>query len=137
MTSGNLSGDSAATSCDCQQPAFAPLSAELAPKTEACCGVAIAAADRPFEKPGYQLCHYVENFQETTAGPVPRVRADLTSKDRIGTITARLGINRDTYLIAPGLYCLGNPDENSPVCGLYDPGERGEVLPDSVTSGNH
>lgn len=51
----------------------------------------------------------------TPAGPVPRVRCTLGREDRLGTVRARLGIGRDHYSIAPGLYAVGSPDEASPV----------------------
>jgi hypothetical protein len=35
--------------------------------------------------------------------------------DRIGAVSVRLGIGRDNYRIAPGLYALGEPDTESPV----------------------
>ena len=36
-------------------------------------------------------------------------------RDYCGTIGARLGLNRSTYLITPGLYCTGQPTPASPV----------------------
>jgi hypothetical protein len=46
---------------------------------------------------------------------VPRVSAHLTSRDKIGTIGARTGFTRNNYKISPGLYCIGEPNETSPV----------------------
>lgn len=51
----------------------------------------------------------------TEVGPVPRVRASLTSRDRIATFRVRSGIGRDNYRVAPGLYAVGNPTPASPV----------------------
>jgi len=39
----------------------------------------LAACDRP----GYELCRYVDHFMETGAGPVPVIRPDLDKKDRL------------------------------------------------------
>jgi acetyl-CoA decarbonylase/synthase complex subunit gamma len=44
---------------------------------------------------------------------VPRVSAQLTGADKWGNIKARWGINRRNYRVGPGLYALGNPDENA------------------------
>jgi hypothetical protein len=52
---------------------------------------------------------------QTPAGAVPRVHSRLDRDDRMGTVLARLGIGRDTYSIAPGLYGVGSPDAGSPV----------------------
>ncbi len=48
-------------------------------------------------------------------GPVPRVAARLSARDRQGSALARLGAVRDDYKIVPGLYCVGEPDSRSPV----------------------
>jgi hypothetical protein len=71
----------------------------------------LAACDRP----GYELCRYVDHFMETGAGPVPVIRPDLDKKDRLSTIAVRCGIRRDRYLVSPGLYGMGSPDPDSDV----------------------
>jgi hypothetical protein len=48
-------------------------------------------------------------------GPVPKVKCRLERPDVLGTIRARLGVHRNQYKIAPGLYCVGNPGSDSPV----------------------
>jgi len=48
-------------------------------------------------------------------GPVPQISSFLTWKDHLGTYKARWGINRMNYMIDPGLYALGKPDDQSPV----------------------
>lgn len=58
---------------------------------------------------------FVSGSTDTPAGPVPNVSSVLTSRDRWGTIKARLGGFRMNYAIHPGLYALGKPDEQSPV----------------------
>ncbi len=46
---------------------------------------------------------------------MPRVATSLSVRDRIGTFGARTGFTRNKYSINPGLYCIGEPDQNSPV----------------------
>ncbi len=52
---------------------------------------------------------------QTSVGRVPRVTSALLWPDRFGTFKARWGIGRMHYTIDPGIYALGEPDENSPV----------------------
>lgn len=68
-----------------------------------------------YEKPGYLLCHYVEEFIETPAGDIPRISTRLCLKDRLATAAVRCGIHRYQYRVAPGLYAVGNPDAGSEV----------------------
>lgn len=68
-----------------------------------------------YDRPGYELCRYVDHFMETDAGPVPVIRPDLDKKDRLSTIAVRCGIRRDKYLVSPGLYGIGSPDPDSEV----------------------
>ncbi len=49
----------------------------------------------------------------TSAGPVQQISTSLTFSDILGSIKARLGINRNHYKVEPGLYCVGTPDNNS------------------------
>ncbi len=58
---------------------------------------------------------FVSGTVETPVGPVPRASSVLTAADRWESIKARWGIGRMHYTVDPGLYSLGNPDENSPV----------------------
>lgn len=82
---------------------------------DVCCGPPPAPPSSPFEQPGYTLCNYVAGFTDTAVGPVPKVETGLRIADRLGTIRARLGYRRNDYKIAPGLYCVGNADADSPV----------------------
>ena len=84
-------------------------------QSEVCCGSPPGPQSSALEKPGYQLLGFVDNFKDTPCGPVPRVKTQLAGADHLGTLIARLGIKRDQYKIAPGLYCVGNPDQDSPV----------------------
>lgn len=95
---------------------FLPM-AEQPPKEEdvACCGAKQEPPSSPLEKPGYILCHFVERLVDTPVGPVPAVSTTLTQTDLAGTIRARIGFRRNRYKVAPGLYCVGNPNSDSPV----------------------
>lgn len=46
---------------------------------------------------------------------VPGVGFNWKLSDKMGEIAVRLGFKRMDYAIAPGLYAVGKPDENSPV----------------------
>ncbi|MGD8273829.1 MAG: mercury methylation corrinoid protein HgcA [Desulfobacterales bacterium] len=110
------------TNC-CEKPTHNLIGIQIAaepPKTkdqqnEVCCGSPPGPESSRFEKPGYALLDFVEVFVQTPAGPVPRVKTDLRWRDFAGTIRARLGIKRAQYKIAPGLYCVGEPDAQAPV----------------------
>jgi hypothetical protein len=67
------------------------------------------------ERPGYNVCSFVDDFVESGVGKVPRVATELSWRDRAGTVRARMGLWRNDYLIAPGLYCTGKPTDDSPV----------------------
>ncbi len=84
-------------------------------QNEVCCGSPPGPESSRYEKPGYALLDFVEAFVQTPAGPIPRVKTALQWRDHAGTIRARLGINRAQYKIAPGLYCVGEPDAQAPV----------------------
>ncbi len=58
---------------------------------------------------------WVSGSIATAAGEVQQVSADLAFSDLLGSIKARFGINRDNYKVDPGIYCIGNPDDTSPV----------------------
>ena len=58
---------------------------------------------------------FVDGFVNTDPGPVPRVRTYLLPDDRMGTLRARIGYRRAGYKVVPGLYCVGNPEPESPV----------------------
>ncbi len=83
--------------------------------SDGCCGSASSCGDSVDERPGYRIWDFVETFVETAVGPVPQVKTRLTRSDRWGTIAARVGIGRDRYRIAPGLYAVGEPNGDAPV----------------------
>ena len=51
----------------------------------------------------------------TPIGEVPLVSSSLTAADRWGAIQARWKFRRMSYTVPPGLYAIGDPDDNSPV----------------------
>ena len=107
------SGDSC-TGLSSIQTGLQPLS-EVSLQNEVCCGSPPGPQSSSLEKPGYQLLSFVEDFKDTPCGPVPRIKTKLEGSDHLGTLIARLGLKRDQYKIAPGIYCVGNPDQDSPV----------------------
>jgi CO dehydrogenase/acetyl-CoA synthase gamma subunit (corrinoid Fe-S protein) len=52
---------------------------------------------------------------ESASGRIPRIKTALSVSDLAGTIMTRIGINRNHYKVAPGLYGVGNPGPDSPV----------------------
>ena len=58
---------------------------------------------------------YIRGLNVTMAGAVPRISTKLTMRDILGAWKVRWGIGRMNYKVAPGLYSVGKPDENSPV----------------------
>ncbi|MBU2489705.1 MAG: hypothetical protein KKA60_09965 [Proteobacteria bacterium] len=81
-----------------------------------CCG-GPGQDDRsgPHEKPGYTLNGFVEDFADTPAGSVPRVRTRLSACDLSRHAAARMGIARSSHRVTPGLYCVGKAGAESPV----------------------
>jgi len=93
-----------------------PLAVPLVPAPEAsCCGGPVGPPAGPHERAGYQRCPYVMDFVATPVGPVPQLATRLEWRDRLGTLLARLGLRRNDYRVAPGLYCVGQPDMRAPV----------------------
>ena len=56
-----------------------------------------------------------EGAVDTSASAYKTITTTLTLKDRLGAWKARLGIGRMNYSVEPGLYAIGEPDNNSPV----------------------
>jgi CO dehydrogenase/acetyl-CoA synthase gamma subunit (corrinoid Fe-S protein) len=52
---------------------------------------------------------------DTSKGAVPIVSTSLSTGDIFGACKVRFGIGRMDYKINPGLYAVGNPDNESPV----------------------
>jgi len=68
-----------------------------------------------YEKPGYTLASFVEDFISTETGSVPKVKTKMDQSDIKSTILVRSGIGRHNYKVTPGLYGVGNPDKTSEV----------------------
>lgn len=58
---------------------------------------------------------WIIGYRNTPHDPVPQVSTKLNMRDILDAWKVRWGINRMNYKINPGLYCVGSPDENSPV----------------------
>lgn len=105
--------------CGCQgsaRPGLPPLPMfQPEPDNAPCCGAPPGPPSSPDERPGYRLCSFVERFVETPAGMVPQVKTCLGIGDLFGSLRTRLGISRDRYRIAPGLYSVGAAAAESPV----------------------
>lgn len=82
---------------------------------EPCCGPPSGPPSSGYEKPGYRIIDFVDEFINTARGPVPKVKTTLGVKDIVETVIARTGYNRNNYKISPGLYAIGNPDKESVV----------------------
>lgn len=57
----------------------------------------------------------MDDLLATANGDVPLVATKPSRIDLLGTLSARLGFIRNSYLVAPGLYGVGAPDSSSPV----------------------
>jgi len=82
---------------------------------QAGCGTEPKNAFADHQKPGYILSSFVEDFILTDTGLVPKVKTKMDKSDIKATILVRSGIGRHNYKVAPGLYCVGNPDKTSEV----------------------
>lgn len=59
--------------------------------------------------------YLVEDKVQLSVGKIKKISTSLTKKDILGSVGIRLNINRNNYAVEPGLYAIGNPNENSPV----------------------
>ncbi len=82
---------------------------------EVCCGGPPPPRSNPYERAGYSLCHYVRAFLQEDGKEIPLVKTELSLTDHLGTLLARLGLNRNRYNVSPGLYGVGKPGKDSPV----------------------
>ncbi len=58
---------------------------------------------------------WIISRKKSLVGDIPRVGTELVFNDIIGSWKARWGIKRMNFSVSPGLYCVGEPDESSPV----------------------
>lgn len=89
--------------------------AESACLEEPCCGPLPGPRFGEWERPGYRLLPFVSGFVKAANDHVPQVNTMLSLKDKRQTLGTRLGFIRNKYAVAPGLYCVGTPDRDSPV----------------------
>lgn len=86
-----------------------------AQEDEVCCGTPPDPPASPYARSGYRIEGFVEDFIQTSEGPVPRVAASTSPRDKLGTVLTRIGVIRNNYSVAPGLYSVGDPSPESPV----------------------
>lgn len=80
--------------------------------TDGCCGscspplaVPVCALGRP----------WVVGQVDSPVGLVPRMATRWTWHDVLGAVEIRWGIGRRSYLVEPGLYAIGQPDNGAPL----------------------
>ncbi len=109
-------GDQSRGGRDLQKLEILPICKEGAAEINVpCCGPPAGPPSAVHERPGYVVCGFVEGVVHTPAGPVPRVRTQLARQDHLGALRVRMGIRRNDYKVAPGLYVFGAPDAEAPV----------------------
>jgi hypothetical protein len=59
--------------------------------------------------------HYIAGYYEISGVAVPMISTTLQTKDFLGAVMVRWGINRDNYRVNPGLYAVGMPGPYSDV----------------------
>ncbi len=106
---------------DCNQTTAAIASV----KHEPCCSAPAQNATNDTQTVGQacasscdasELRHkWIAGTVDTPTGPVPRVHTTLAFGDMLGSWKARWNIGRMDYSVDPGLYCVGAPDDKSPV----------------------
>ena len=52
---------------------------------------------------------------DSPAGKIPQISTTLTMHDKIGAAKVRCAIGRNSYIVKPGLYAIGNPTPESTV----------------------
>ncbi len=68
----------------------------------------------PLQLPGIGQ-PFIEGKVASPVGDIPRMGAELSFRDRLGTIKARWAVGRMSFTLDPGLYALGSPDAASHV----------------------
>ncbi len=68
-------------------------------------------------KPSINLedAHWIVGSVKTDIGNIPKTTSEISWKDRLGSWKARWNISRMVFIVPPGLYAIGNPNDNSPV----------------------
>ncbi|MGE5379950.1 MAG: mercury methylation corrinoid protein HgcA [Methylocystaceae bacterium] len=111
---GTGSTESSGTSACCPAPAAAPSACTCSgPESDisTCCssGVDVPCLNQ-LTKP-----HWVVGVINSPIGQVPQAATRWTLADYQGSWKARWGSSRMNYIITPGLYAVGHPDQSSPV----------------------
>jgi len=75
-----------------------------------CCCQSACGDNQPAKKE-----RWITGYIKTNIGMVPKVSNSLSFSDKLGEVKVKIGIGRNKYVITPGLYAVGNPDERSPV----------------------
>ena len=75
-----------------------------------CCGGSAKPVIKYKKNPSWEI-----GVVETSTGPISKISTKLKKKDIFGGWKVRWGLGRMSYIIKPGLYAVGNPDDNSPV----------------------
>lgn len=73
-------------------------------ETSCCCGAQAARQEK-----------WISGYIGTPVGEIPQVTTELSWTDVLGSWKRRWAFGRMDYIVDPGLYCAGNPDEHSPV----------------------
>jgi hypothetical protein len=79
-----------------------------------CCGGYASPAEEAYLK-DESGAGWVTGRKPTPTGEALQVSTNLSSEDVFGTWKARWGLNRHNYRISPGIYCVGEPTDKSPV----------------------
>lgn len=77
-------------------------------ESNSCCGG--SSPGTPSSPP-----YFVKGFINTAAGKIPQIETSQVFRDISGAWKARWGINRMSYKVPPGLYAVGQPNQDSPV----------------------
>ena len=72
---------------------------------------ALSFCGSSLKKDSNKTIQFVEGFISTPIGNIPKVKTKLSKCDIISAFKVRLGIGRDNYAVASGLYAVGNPSE--------------------------
>lgn len=56
---------------------------------------------------------YIIGWIDTKAGKVPKVSTDLSRADKWGSFKVRGAFSRMNYMVEPGIYAVGNPNQDS------------------------
>jgi len=58
---------------------------------------------------------YISEYIDSPIGKIPKTSYRLNTCDLLGSIRARFTFNRNNYKVDPGIYAIGNPNEESVV----------------------